>query len=366
MPTRRIALFVSSFEAGGVQRVMINLANELTIQGYFVDMVAVTNKGPLVKTIETGVSIKNLNSTRVLFAIKKLIGYFKSEQPNVFISGQTHLNAVSVIAHKIAGSNSKLIVVEHNHMSSVSKRGKSWVDKLRPFWAKMFYRFASQVVTVSEDVANDLSVLTGIDRGKIKVVYNPVLESRIFEQQHSPVSHPWFLDSAIPIALGVGRLSAQKDFSSLIRAIAKVNETRPVRLVILGEGEEREKLDALVLELALDQLVSIPGYVENPFAYMQKADLFVLSSAWEGLPSVLIEAMACGTSVLSTDCPAGPREILEDGKYGNLVPVGDVDALAAGILMSLANPREPSELIMRARNFLSSEATNDYIALFDD
>jgi len=155
-----------------------------------------------------------------------------------------------------------------------------------------------------------------------------------------------------------------KEFSNLILAIAKVNAIKPIRLLILGEGEQREKLEAIVQGLTLDKIVSMPGYVENPFAFMKKADLFVLSSAWEGLPSVLIEAMACGTTVLSTDCPAGPREILEDGKHGILVPVGDVDALAEGILESLANPRESKDLIDRARDFFSSSVINDYIELF--
>lgn len=366
MPKGRIALFVSSFDAGGVQRVMINLANELTKQGYPVEMVAVTNRGPLEKTINPGVEIKNLDSKRVLFALKGLVRYFKSEQPHVFVSGQTHLNVIAALAHKIVGSGSKLIVVEHNHMSSVSKRGKNRVENLRPLWAKLFYRYASKIVAVSEDVATDLAELSGINRGKIRVVYNPVFDNKIFKLQDIPIKHPWFLDTSSPIVLGVGRLSAQKDFSSLILAIAEVNKIKPVRLLILGEGEEREKLEALVQMLALDQKVALPGYVENPFAYMKNADLFVLSSAWEGLPSVLIEAMACGTAVLSTDCPAGPREILEDGKYGNLVPVGDVHALAAGILESLANPRKPKDLIKRARHFLSSEAVNGYIALFND
>jgi len=256
-PNGKIGFFVSSFNAGGVQRVTINLANELVKHGYIVDIVAAANQGPLTKSLDSAVGIKILNSKRVLFAIKQLIKYFNAERPSVFISGQTHLNVIAIIARKLSSIRFKLIVVEHNHMSSVVKRRETLINQLRPMWAKLFYRFSSQIVAVSKEVATDLAKVSGIDRDAIKVIYNPVIDRRIFELHDIPVKHPWFQNSDSPIVLGVGRLTAQKEFSNLILAIAKVNAIKPIRLLILGEGEQREKLEAIVNN---DKFISLIPY----------------------------------------------------------------------------------------------------------
>src|SRR3990172_6776906 len=364
MAAPNIALLISSFSLGGVQRIMVNMANELTKRGFSVALVAVSGKGPLRAKVSPQVTIRDLKSSRVLFGISRLVRFFKVERPAVFISGQTHLNAISSIANKISGGPSYLIVVEHNHMSSVIKSESKWVDRLRPLWARVFYPWANEILAVSEEVAADLSRLSGIDRERIKVVYNPIIDPNVLQEKDLVVDHPWFEDSKIPVVIGVGRLSAQKGFANLIQAMAKVDKVNTARLVILGEGEERANLERLAHDLGLGGKVWMPGYVENPFAYIKRADLFVLSSFWEGLPSVLVEAMACGTSVLSTNCPAGPRGILEDGKVGKLIPVGDVDAMADGILYCLSHPQEPEALINQARRFLSSTAVQGYIDLF--
>ncbi len=364
MATPHIALLISSFSPGGVQRVMVNLANELTRKEYSVSLVAISGKGPLRSKVSSQVHVRDLNLSRVLFSIGRLVHFLKAERPLVFISGQTHLNALSSIANKLSGSQSHLIVVEHNHMSSVIKGENKWADRLRPLWARFFYPWANEILAVSEEVATDLSKLSGIDKGRIKVVYNPIIDPVDLAQKDLPVDHPWFNDPNTPIVIAVGRLSMQKGFSTLINAMAKVNTVRAARLVILGEGEERGNLERLVRELKIEQKIWMPGYVENPFAYIKRANLFVLSSFWEGLPSVLVEAMACGTSVLSTNCPAGPAEILENGKYGKLIPVGDVDAMAEGILYGLTHPQDSQALINRASRFLSSVAVQGYIDLF--
>jgi len=364
MAAPTIALLISSFSSGGVQRVMINLANELTRRGYSVELVAVSSDGPLKSKVSPQVSIRDLKSSRVLLSLGRIRAFFKADHPSVFISGQTHLNAISAIAHKLAGSPSHLIVVEHNHMSSVIKGEKKWVDRLRPLWARLFYPWANAILAVSEEVAADLSKVSGIKRGKIKVVYNPIIDPVVLQQKDLPIDHPWFNDPQTPVVIGVGRLSAQKGFAGLIHAMAEVNKTRAARLVILGEGEERGNLESLVRSLGMEQNVWLPGYVENPFAYIKRANLFVLSSLWEGLPSVLVEAMACGTSALSTDCPAGPREILEGGHLGKLIPVSDLAAMTEGILFCLANPQDPNALIKRADRFLTTTATQGYIDQF--
>jgi len=201
----------------------------------------------------------------------------------------------------------------------------------------------------------------GLPRERIQVIYNPVLTPQIPSMAAMPLDHPWFAPGEPPVILGAGRLRREKDFASLIRAFARLRTQRPVRLVILGEGEERAALEALVQVLGIESVVSLPGFVENPFTYMSKATVFVISSVWEGFGNVLVEAMACGMPVVSTDCPSGPSEILEYGRYGPLVPVGDIEALAEAIGLTLENPIDAETLQRRAGNFSIDNIPDQYL-----
>jgi glycosyltransferase involved in cell wall biosynthesis len=204
-----------------------------------------------------------------------------------------------------------------------------------PWLAKQFYPWADGIVAVSQGVGDDLAQFVDLNGKPIHVIYNPVVRPELHDLARLPLDHPWFRPGEPPVVLGVGRLNPQKDFGTLIRAFAKVVRTREARLLILGEGAQRDELEALVKELNLQQQISLPGFANDVYAYMSRASLFVLSSKWEGLPGVLIEAMCCGAPVVSTDCPSGPREILQDGKYGDLVPMDDADALADAIATNL-------------------------------
>jgi glycosyltransferase involved in cell wall biosynthesis len=177
-----------------------------------------------------------------------------------------------------------------------------------------------------------------LPRERVEVVYNPVITPAMLAQARQQPDHPWFGAGQPPVILGVGRLTRQKDFPTLIRAFAEVRRRRPARLIILGEGEDRPELEALIGELGLADHVALPGFRDNAMAYLAGSALFVLSSAWEGLPTVLIEALAAGARVVSTDCPSGPREILQDGRLGVLVPVGDAPALARAMANALDGP----------------------------
>lgn len=360
----KIFLLISSFYAGGVQRVTINLANELAKLGYPTSLVVISRHGPLRAQVLPGVTVHDLNLSKAVRAVYYLAKLLRMKTPDIFISNQTHLNVLSVLAHKLARSSSELLIVEHNHMSSVVQHANNWVDRLRPFWAKIFYPHANRVLAVSEGVANDLAQLSGIQRKDIHVVINSILPPSFEKQERAILTHPWFTEHIHPVIVGMGRLSIQKDFKTLIRSVAKANEIRPIHLAIFGEGEQRSDLAALAAELGIEDKLWMPGYVEDPFSYITQADIFILSSIWEGFPSVLVEAMACGTSVLSTDCPAGPREILADGKYGKLVPVGDVAAMADGILDALSKPQEATVLAKRTKIFTSSHAVTSYTTLF--
>jgi glycosyltransferase involved in cell wall biosynthesis len=213
-----------------------------------------------------------------------------------------------------------------------------------PKLVRRFYPWADYVVGVSEGVTEDLARFVTLPADKLRVISNPIVASDIGELAGAPVDTDWF-DSDEPVFVAAGRLQPQKDFPTLLRAFAHVRSTRPARLVILGEGPERSTLEALVEELELTADVALPGVLANPYAYMARSTAFILSSKWEGLPTVLIEAMSCGAPVIATDCPSGPREILSGGRYGTLVPVGDVAALARAMNAALDGdlPRPPAE-----------------------
>ncbi|MBX3046476.1 MAG: glycosyltransferase [Anaerolineales bacterium] len=362
----RVALLVASFRAGGVERVTINLANELARRGYQVDLVVLSAAGGALRSgVGQTVTVFDLRSSRSLYGVRALANYFKQHQPDIFISNQTHLNILSIFASWRAKSRALLYVVEHNHMTSVVRNSKKLADRLRPLLARLFYPYAHKVLAVSQDAADDLAALAGFQNEEIFVVYNSILPGDFSSQAELPAEDPWFKEIQEPFVIAVGRLAPQKAFDTLIRAMDKVNQSRPVQLLILGEGGERANLEALVEQLALQEIVSLPGYVDNPLRYVARANLFVLSSLWEGLPSVLIEAMACGTSVVSTNCPAGPREILHNGFYGKLVPVGDATEMAQAILEVLADPQDARQLKERAKQYIAPYAAESYIQLFE-
>jgi len=238
---------------------------------------------------------------------------------------------------------------------------KHWLVKIST-WLSLHW--ADGVVAVSNSVAKDFSRKFYFPLEKIKVIYNPILTSEIVEMSKEPLNHPWF-NSKIPVILGIGRLNKQKDFPNLIKAFAIVHKEMEAKLVILGEGEERSYLENLISELHLNSEVELLGFKDNPYPYLKSASLFVLSSEFEGFPLVLVEALALGTPVISTDCPGGSSEILEGGKYGVLVPVGDPVALSKAIIKMLTNPMPLDMLQNRAMHFFLESATGSYLKLIN-
>jgi glycosyltransferase involved in cell wall biosynthesis len=230
-------------------------------------------------------------------------------------------------------------------------------------WAGRFYRGADGVVAVSDGVADDFANVTGFQRSCIRTIYNPVLTPDLSVAAEAAVEDPWLDGDEPPVVLGVGRLTTQKDFPTLLHAFARVRSQRLARLLILGEGDKRSELEALARNLGLAGEVRFPGYVDNPFAYMRRCAVFVLSSAYEGLPNSLIEAMACGAPVVSTDCPSGPAEILEGGRYGCLVPIGDAEAMASAILTILQDAPDTAGTRRRAEMFSVEASSAQYLSL---
>lgn len=327
-----VALFLPSLRGGGAERVMVNLARGFAERGLKVDLVLAKAEGPYLSEVPPTVRIVDLKAPRVLASLPGLVRYLCRERPAAMLSTLDHANIMALWAKRLSGSPTRVVVRVANTPSLSSGHGSTARARLTPLFLRLFYPWADGIVAVSQGVAADLSRITGIRRERITVIYNPVVTPELLERAKEPLAHPWFAPGQPPVILGVGRLTKQKDFPTLIRAFALVRRERPARLLILGEGEERSRLEALVKELGLEGDVALPGFVDNPYAYMSRAAVFVLSSAWEGLPNVLIQAMACGCPVVSTDCPSGPAEILENGKYGPLVPVGDVEHLFRAIV----------------------------------
>jgi glycosyltransferase involved in cell wall biosynthesis len=251
-----------------------------------------------------------------------------------------HANLIAIWAAKLAGGVAPLIVTEHNTLSQETQRQRRLVGMVWPRLLRTFYPWATTIVAVSRGAADDLARTAGLPRDRIEVVYNPVITPAMLALARQAPDHPWLAPGQPPVILGVGRLTGQKDFSTLVRAFAEVRRRRPARLIILGEGPDRTAIEAQARELGVADDVALPGFQENALAYMAGSAVFVLSSAWEGLPTVLIEALAAGTQVVSTDCPSGPREILQDGRLGALVSVGDAAALAAATLEALERPAD--------------------------
>jgi len=334
---RTIAFFLPSVQGGGAERITINLIDGLLGKGYNVDLVLVDAKGSYLNQVHKDCRIIDLKAGRVAASLFKLKKYLQSVKPNVMISGLNHANVIAILAHKFAQVPTRLVVIEHNNLSQTVIHSRTIRARIIPHFMRVFYPKADAIVAVSQGVADDLNKIIKIPKENIKVIYNPIINDHVLISSGKPVDHEWFNENCPPVILSVGRLNKQKDYGTLLKAFSIVRKDIDCRLLILGEGEERGTLEKLAKELGIEDDFSMPGFTANPYQYMSKAKLFVLSSIYEGLPTVLVEAIACGAKVISTDCPSGPREINEICGGCTLVPVGDVYLLAKAIKEALEN-----------------------------
>jgi glycosyltransferase involved in cell wall biosynthesis len=332
----RLAFFLPGLYDGGAERIMLNLANGITSRGYPLDLVLARAEGPFMDQIPASVRLVNLNASRVVTSPPALIRYLQRERPTALLS-ILYANYIAAWTKRLGGVPVRVILAEHNTLSSAVKGSSELRLRLFPSLARWFYPWADGIIAVSQGVAEDLSKSTKVPRERIQVIYNPIVTPDLFEKSKAPIEHPWFKPGEPPVLLAVGRLTRQKAFDILIQAFAQVRKNHPVRLMILGEGEERLALETMIRECSLEKDINLPGFLPNPYPYMAHAAAFVLSSRWEGLPTVIVEAMALGIPIISTDCPSGPREILLNGKYGQLVHVDDPFALAAAITKTLTS-----------------------------
>ncbi|HBE16100.1 MAG TPA: glycosyl transferase [Cyanobacteria bacterium UBA11149] len=337
----RIAFIIPDLDGGGLQRVALNLLQGLAMKGIPLDLVVAKAEGQFLDDIPAGVRVIDFDIpiqprlSSCLRVISPLIGYLREEKPEVLVCHLFTCNVVAAFAKIISLSSVKLAFVEHISLSDKQNRRNQLQEELLPLAMRCIYPKIDRIIAVSKGLARELESYLHLQPGWIKTIYNPVWNPHLLIEAESNLDHPWFGEKEVPIILGVGRLVQQKDFPTLIQAFAKVRQRQPSRLVILGDGGERNYLMKMVDDLGIEDDVDLVGFVNNPYPYMAQSSVFVLSSICEGLPTVLIEAMALGTSVVSTNCPSGPAEILDNGKYGELVAVGDSEAMAEAILRVL-------------------------------
>ena len=340
MDSHRVALFLATSGHSGVDRVMRNLCEEFSRRGLRVDLLHVADHGPYLDPVPENVRIINLGSAHVHTSLIPLARYLRRERPAALLSDKDKVNRTALMARWLAWVPTRVVVRIGTTVSkNLERRGavQRWVQILS---MRSFYRAAAAVIVPSEGAADDLAQVAKLPRSHIRAVPSPIITPALEQAAEVDPHHPWLGNPEWPVVLGVGELCARKDFATLMRAFARLRAERPCRLVLLGEGRQREKLEALARELDIAEDVDLPGFVDNPYAYMARADLFVLSSICEGAPVVLMEALALGTPVVATDCPSGPAEILEGGRHGTLVPIGNAAALAEAMGATLDWPPE--------------------------
>jgi len=361
---KKIAIFVSFSGEGGVERMVAHLCEGFLAAGVAVDLLLIKDRGSALKLVPEGVRQIKLGE-HATTCLPGLVAYLKRERPVALLSSKHRANQIAILARALARVETRLLVkIETNLSASLAKQ--NWFKRfLFGRQLRLFYPHADGVIGVSQGVTDDLRQLIGGDLARFHTIYNPVLPKDLESKAREPVAHPW-LGGEVPVVIGAGRLTRQKDFATLLRAFALVLKERPARLLLLGDGPEMARLEGLAAELGISAAVDFHGFVANPFPYIARSNLFALSSAWEGFGNVLVEAMALGVPVVSTDCPSGPREILHDGALGALVPVGDFEALAVAIVATLAAPLPASVLIAATAPYTILQSSREHLALLLD
>lgn len=368
-----IAFLMPHFRPSGGVKTYLVIAEELAKRGHSVTIAACEPEGALRSGIRRDIEIVDLASGSgwqartapwradwrcarpfalpitfepklhpALLRVDSLARFLADRAPGAMYSGGAHENAAAWLAKRLSGAQTRLVFSEHNTLSPDHTYGRGRHLRAIPPMVRHIYPDAHARVAVSAALADHVAEHNGVDRSSIQVIYNPAVPADLAQRAAEPLDHPWFAPGSPPVILGAGRLTTAKDFPMLVRAFALVRQQRPARLMILGGAKTPQKtakrtaqLTDLARQLCVEGDFALLGMIPNPFPYMARAAIYALSSRQEGLPTVLIEALACGCPCVATDCPSGPREILDGGRYGRLVPVGDATAMADAICATL-------------------------------
>jgi len=345
----RLAILVSFSGDGGVERMMINLIEGMAARGVAIDLLLIKAQGSWLAQLPAGVRVIRLGSPHTFMNLPALIRYLRVAQPAALLAAKHRALLVALWAQRLSGVPVRVVGRLGTTVSAALERK----GRLRhAFWAwtmRRFYPWADALVAVSQGVADDVRAMGGdAMAARLVVIRNPVVTPRLAALAHEAPPHPWLTETdGPPVLIGMGRFTEQKDFATLIRAFARLRSKRNCRLILLGRGRLQADYQALAERLGVAADIAYPGFAGNPYSYLARARLFVLSSAWEGSPNALTEALVLGVPVVSTDCPSGPRELLAGGRYGTLVGVGDDVALAQAMAATLDAPL-PAAVLRRA------------------
>ena len=367
---KNISFFIPSFEGGGAEKILIKLANKLSERGWNVEIVLINVIGPYRDFVNGEINIYDLNSNLhpylKIFSLFKYLFYLYKNRPSLVLAALHSSNLIAVLGKILGPFKTKVIITVHSPLSQEYYASKTKIRKLFRWLMKVamkiVYPLADRIIVVSNGIRIDLVDWLKIKSDNLIVIdAYPVLDAEFKEKLKQEVSHPWLLNKEFPIILAIGRLTQQKDFDTLLIAFNKfLKKYKDAKLIILGEGKERSRLENNIRELSIDSSIQMPGFVNNPYIFLKNADLFVLSSRWEALPTVLMEALGCGTQIVATDCPYGPREILNNGKYGFLVQVGNDEQLAEKMSYAIKNPMDKSLLLERAKYYSAARVAQIY------
>lgn len=357
----RLGILAKDLTGGGAARAMVKLANGLVTR-HEVDLLLVQATGPYLDEVSAEVNVVDLGARRTITAIPPLVRYLRSRRPDAVLSALRHVNVMAIVGRALSGVRCCLVVSERNMVALSARSTPRRRDRLFVLLIPLLYRLADAVVAIAADIRQELATRFRLSEDKLHLIYNPIVTDQMMQRASDPVDEPWFATDA-PTVLAVGRLAEHKNYGLLLRAFAKARDQVEARLVILGEGAERGRLQEMTVELGIDQVVAMPGFVPNVYKFMRQSGLFVHTSRWEGLPGVLIEAMACSTPIVATDSPGGVSEVLGGGRYGRLVESDDEAGLAAAIIEGLRGEIPAPDPASWAR-FRQSAVVSDYEALF--
>ena len=319
-----VAFCVPTLRNGGAEKALAELATACAGLDWNVDMVILDSSSPdYLQELSPRVQLVNLGQAHTRTSVPALIRYLRERRPAALFSTGSHMNCAAVVAAKLAFTRTRIVLREADTMFE-------WHSGTTRLLVSMLYRIANSIVAVSDDVKKNLVLKARLPAGRICVIRNSVNVERIRELARAELTTPFTIDD-VPVVLGVGRLEPVKDFSTLVRAFALVHAHRRCRLVILGRGSQLMELRELANGLGISSHVAFPGFVQNPYTWMARSDVFVLSSLREGCPNALLQALACGCAVVATDAPGDARFLLRNGTLGRLTPVGDADAMAGAI-----------------------------------
>ena len=328
-----------------------------------VDLVLIRDESRHLRSLPANVQVVRLGVRHSALSIPAIARYLRRVRPDALLAVKDRAGRAALVARRLAAVPTRVVIRLGTTLSEAIKDQSAPLRWLRYLPIRLLYRQADAIVAVSAGVAADVAATARVPTERIRVVRNPVITPDLLRDADETVEHAWLADGQIPVVLGIGRLTKQKGFPTLIRAFAAARRQRPLHLIILGEGRDRAKLQELAEVGGVAEDVDLPGFQLNPYAWLARSKLFVLSSAWEGSPNALTEAMALGVPVVSTDCRSGPRELLDGGRYGRLVPVGDANALAEAMLETLDRPLPPETLKAAVGEYRAETSARHYLSV---